>query len=144
MLYIIIKIVCDKNPEFVFFIITYIDGNKTQKLKDKIMRYKEKTDYNDKSSKYYNNGLYKMLRENDGWNNLKWIYEAETEIPLTYTKEDIQEVTSKIILEFYDRHDSIVYDNSIKYICNCGGLFTIKTKTRHEKTKLHQKHIKDL
>jgi hypothetical protein len=145
MLYVIIKIVCDNDPEFVFIIIKYLYGIKTEKLKDMIMSYKAK-DYNDKSSKYYNNGLYKMLRENDGWNNLKWIYEAEIEIPITYTREDINELTSNITMEYYDKHDSNVYDNKddIKYICNCGGLFTIKTKTRHEKTKLHQEHIKDI
>jgi hypothetical protein len=146
MLYVVIKIVCDNDPEFVFIIIKYLYGNRTEKLKDMIMRYKEKTDHNDKSSKYYNNGLYTMLRENDGWNNLKWIYEAEIEIPITYTKEVINELTSNIIMEYYNKHDSNVYDNKDdkKYICDCVGLFTIKTKTRHEKTKLHQEHIKDI
>jgi len=154
MLYVVIKVLRDNDPEFAFIMIIYLYGIRTEKLKELIMRYKAKTDYNDKSSEYYNTGLYTALRENDGWNNLKWIYEAELEIPITYTREDIIELTSDITMEYYNKHYEMInndkHNNTIndkddkKYICDCGGLFTIKTKTRHEKTKLHQEHIKDI
>lgn len=153
MLYVVIKVLSDNDPEFVFIIIKYLYGIRTEKLKDMIMRYKANKFHkcNDKSSEYYNNDLYKMIRENDGCNNLKWIYEAELEIPITYTREDINELVCNITTEYYNKHyDTISHKNTTynkddtKYICNCGGLFTIKTKTRHEKTKLHQEHIKDI
>ena len=113
MLYVVIKVLCDYDPEFLFIIITYLYGIRTEKLKALIMRYKANTDYNDKSSEYYNGGLYTMLRENDGWNNLKWIYEAELEIPITYTREDINELVCNITTEYYDKHyDTISHKNT--------------------------------
>lgn len=131
-------------------------GHTTNFIKRK---YCHHSDCYNENRKAYNLLVYKIIRENDGWENWSmievekynckdlnealareryWIEELKADlnkaIP-TRTKKEWNKDNKDQIKEYYQ------YKDKQKNNCDCGGKYTFTGKSHHLKTKKHQKYL---
>lgn len=107
-------------------------------------KYRHKTDCNSPSSPKYNYKIYKIIRENGGWENFSMVFIED--FPCTNVFE-----ATKRERELYEELNATMNSNvpnrskkeyqAIKHDCDCGGCYINKNKGRHFKTSLHQNFL---
>jgi predicted GIY-YIG superfamily endonuclease len=118
------------------------------------------------NSKYYNFKVYKMIRENGGWDEFEMLEiekypcndSNESAARERYWKEHFNANMNTQIPGIYNELGKIEYDKQYhiknkayiveyhkkKYNCICGGVHTYHNKSAHLKTPLHQNYLKNL
>ena len=140
-------------------------GSTTDFVKRKCMHKFCSINENNKS---YNTKVYKMIRENGGWNNWEIVEiekypcndkrEAETKEREWYeilnadmntirprmTDENIKEKNNKAQKVWREKNiEKIKKQREEKYTCKCGKTLTKMKKARHERTKKHIEYIEE-
>ena len=163
MIYYFYKIVCDDKPDYSYVGSTRAFDNR---------KYTHKSNCNNENSKMYNLKLYQIIRENDGWDNWRMVCIHQGEYPdkrsaeikeeqlrvelnanmnsqKCYTTEDQKKQYQKEYHKEYDKeyreqnNDQINVRQNKKFECECDGKYTYTNKSRHLKSKIHQKYLKE-
>jgi phosphoribosylanthranilate isomerase len=144
---------------------TYI-GN-TRDFKQRKQNHKNAC--NNVNNPSHNLKVYKIIRENGGWDKSEMIpieeCECENTIQVHIREEELRKEYNAEMNSFkayrtieekkeYDREKSkkkyeankeiILQENKNKYNCECGTMFSINNKSNHLKTKKHQDYINSL
>ena len=117
---------------------------------------------NNETSKVYNLNVYKFIRNNGGWDNFEIIelikYPCNTKRELELKEREYLELLSATLNKcvptrsnkegckaYYLANREQLNENAKeKFNCECGGKFTKVHKSRHLKSKMHQKYLNSL
>jgi hypothetical protein len=129
-----------------------------------------KSDCNNGKGNHHNYKIYKTIRENGGWENYSMIeiekYPCRDENEATAKEREWFEILNSGLntiypqrsrqeyrddnrieilqkkLEYYNTNkEEIAIQRKQTFICECGGIITVRNKSRHLKSKFHKQYM---